>query len=500
MDTMPTQTAPTKHIIRIGPQPGFQVKVLSCSADIAVVGGGAGPGKTWALMMDAARHHRREGWRALILRRTAPEITNPGAMWDESFKLYPKMGGKPTDLTWRWGKGTSIRFGHCQYDKDRFGYDGAQAAFVGFDQVEHFTSTIFWHIWSRMRTTCGVRPYVRATANPVPEDDAVGGWVHKLIQWWINPDTGLIIPERDGVIRWFYRDEKSDQLHWADSREQLLTLVPGMNPSDAISFTFIEGKLEENVILKQVDPGYEAKLKALPKVERERLLNHNWNARPMAGNVFNRSYFEIVDVAPADTLWVRYWDKAGTQDGGAYSAGVKMGFSPTTKRYYVGDVQHGQWAELQRERVIKQTAQIDGSDITIYVEQEPGSGGKESARNTITNTLPGFACYADRVKGDKYLRARPYAAMVQAYNVSLVAGPWNEAYLSELHNYVPDGTGYKDQVDASSGAFNKLTASRPLDIVTPMLTPEQEEAMKEEAAEAAQRHLQQQGVVFPGEW
>lgn len=500
MDTMQTQTALNKRIIRVGPQPGFQVKVLSCSADIAVVGGGAGPGKTWALMMDAARHHRREGWRALILRRTAPEITNPGSMWDESFKLYPKMGGKPTDLTWRWGKGTSIRFGHCQYDKDRFGYDGAQAAFVGFDQVEHFTSTIFWHIWSRMRSTCGVRPYVRATANPVPEDDAVGGWVHKLIQWWINPDTGLIIPERDGVIRWFYRDEKSDQLHWADSREQLLTLVPGMNPSDAISFTFIEGKLSENVILKEVDPGYEAKLKALPKVERERLLNHNWNVRPMAGNVFNRSWFSIIDVAPADTIWVRYWDKAGTQDGGAYSAGVKMGYSDTTKRYIVGDVKHGQWAELERERMIKQTAQIDGTNVTVYVEQEPGSGGKESARNTVTQTLAGFACYADRVKGDKYLRARPFAAMVQAYNVDLVAGEWNEPYLSELHNYVPDGTGYKDQVDASSGAFNKLTAGKPLDIMNTVFTPEQEAELKEEAAEAARQRIMQAGAIFPGEW
>lgn len=488
------------RIVKIGPQPGFQEKVMACPADMAIVGGGAGPGKTWALMMDAARHHRMEGWRALILRRTAPEITNPGAMWDESFKLYPKMGGQPTDLTWRWGKGTSIKFGHCQHEKDRYNYDGAQAAFVGFDQVEHFTSTIFWHIWSRMRSTCGVRPYLRATANPVPEDDAIGGWVHRLIQWWIDKDTGYIIHERDGVIRWFYRDITTDQLIWADSREQLMMLAPGINPSDAISFTFIEGRLEDNRILKEIDPGYESKLKALPKVERERLLNHNWNVRPASGNVFNRVWFTIVDVAPIDTLWVRYWDKAGTEGAGAFTAGVKMGFSPTTGRYYVGDVRHGQWAEYEREQNIRQCAELDTSAITIYVEQEPGSGGKESARHTVLHTVPGYACFADRVKGDKYFRARPYAAMVQAMNVSLVRGPWNEAYLSELHNYVPDGNGYKDQVDASSGAFNKLTAGKPLEIGNTVITEKEKAVQAEEAAEAARQHVMNVGCVFPGEW
>lgn len=501
---MPVQTEPNKRIIRIGPQSGFQVKVLSCPADIAVVGGGAGPGKTWALMMDAARHHKREGWRALVLRRTAPEITNPGAMWDESFKIYPKMGGKPTDLTWRWGKGTSIRFGHCQYDKDRFGYDGAQAAFVGFDQVEHFTSTIFWHLWSRMRSTCGVRPYVRATANPVPEDDAVGGWVHKLIQWWINPDTGLIIPERDGVIRWFYREEKSDDLVWASSKEELLQQMPWINPADAISFTFIEGKLSENVILKEVDPGYEAKLRALPKIERERLMNHNWNARPMSGSVFNRAWFRLVDVAPIDTNWVRYYDKAGTSRDenplACYSVGVKMGYSPTTKRYYVGHVWRDQVAEIERERMIRQLAEMDTSMVTIYVEQEPGSGGKESARNTIISTLAGFACFADKVKGDKYVRAKPYIGMVQAMNVSLVKGEWNEAYLSELHNYVPNGSGYMDQVDASSGAFNKLTGGKQLELLTPEITEAVQAQMAKEANELAIEHVKRQGVVFPGEW
>lgn len=503
MATTKTTKSNLDNVIKIGPQPGFQEKVLACTADICICGGGAGPGKTWALMMDAARHHKRSGWRALILRRTSPEITNPGAMWDESFKLYPRMGGKAADLTWRWGKDSSIKFGHCQHEKDRFDYDGTQASFVGFDQVEHFTSTIFWHIWSRMRSLCGVKPYLRATANPVPEDDPIGGWVHKLIAWWID-DRGYIIPERDGVIRWFFRSEGDDTLIWANSKEELLRKAPHMKASDAISFTFIEGKLEENKILKKEDPGYESKLRALPKVERERLLNRNWNIRPSAGTVFNRAWFTLIDAAPTDTLWVRYWDKAGTDalenPKAAFTAGVKMGYSPTTGGYYVGDVARGQWSEFERERNIKQRAELDTSAVTIYVEQEPGSGGKESARHTIIHTVPGFACYADKVRGDKYFRARPYAAQVQALNVYVVKGPWNEAYLSELHNYDPTADGWKDQVDASSGAFNKLTAGRPLEDVTPRnLTAEEERALQDEQSKQYIEHVQAVGCVFPGD-
>ena len=65
--------------------------------------------------------------------------------------------------------------------------------------------------------------------------------------------------------------------------------------------------------------------------------------------------------------------------------------------------------------------------MTIWVEQEPGSGGKESAQSTIRN-LAGFRVYADRVTGDKESRAEPYAAQVEGCNVTLVQGEWNRPF------------------------------------------------------------------------
>ena len=149
---------------------------------------------------------------------------------------------------------------------------------------------------------------------------------------------------------------------------------------------------------------------------------------------------------------VRYWDKAGTHLGGAYTVGVKMALLKN-KTYVVLDVVRGQWEAGERENIIKQVAELDGNNVTIYIEQEPGSGGKESAESTIRN-LAGFRCYADRPTGDKIMRADTFAVQLNAGNVSMLRADWNAEYKRELE-YFPYSK-YKDQVDATSGAFNML--------------------------------------------
>lgn len=195
---------------------------------------------------------------------------------------------------------------------------------------------------------------------------------------------------------------------------------------------------------------------------RVSLGSYDWNSlyqqrpTPPEGGMFKRAWFEMVDEAPFYNVRVRYWDKAGTEGGGAYSCGVLMTFEEKTFRFYIEDVVRGQWSALERETIIKQTAIADNAryrNVEIWQEQEPGSGGKESAEATVRN-LVGYIIRTERVTGDKVTRAQPYAAQCEANNVKLVKGEWNTAYLNELASF-PFGT-YKDQVDASSGAFNKL--------------------------------------------
>lgn len=186
-------------------------------------------------------------------------------------------------------------------------------------------------------------------------------------------------------------------------------------------------------------------------------LGNSWYAlyqqRPLApeGGMFKRAWFKIVPAVPEGAERVRYWDKAGTADGGAYTVGVLL--AKVDKTFYVEDVIRGQWAAAERERVIEQTAVIDGKKVKIWVEQEPGSGGKESAEATIKR-LAGFTAKADKVTGDKVIRAEPLAAQAEIGKVHIVKAPWNSGYLNELTSF-PQGA-YKDQVDGTSGAFNKM--------------------------------------------
>lgn len=185
----------------------------------------------------------------------------------------------------------------------------------------------------------------------------------------------------------------------------------------------------------------------------------------VGGGLFPIDKFTVVPAIDRSKIRksVRYWDKAGTQDGGAYTAGVLM-HKLDDGRFLVEDVRHGQWGALTRETNIKNTTVTDAhicpNNYFVYVEQEPGSGGKESAENTV-RMLSGYRVFADRVTGDKEYRAEGYAAQVQAGNVMLKAAEWNEGYIDE-HEEFPSGK-FKDQVDGASGAFNKLVGGSTYD-------------------------------------
>ena len=178
---------------------------------------------------------------------------------------------------------------------------------------------------------------------------------------------------------------------------------------------------------------------------------------PPGGGMFKREWFDIVGAAPAKAERIRYWDKAGSEHAGSdYSAGVKIARDGDGV-FYIEDVLRGQWSALARERIIRQTAEIDGAATAIWLEQEPGSGGKESAQSSLRN-LAGFRAYAETVTGDKQTRAMPFAAQCEARNVKIVRGDWNAAFLDELTSF-PYGS-HDDMCDAAGGAFAKLAAAK----------------------------------------
>lgn len=191
---------------------------------------------------------------------------------------------------------------------------------------------------------------------------------------------------------------------------------------------------------------------------------------PMEGNLFHYDWFEVVAEGPAQAQRVRYWDKAASAGRGSYTCGVRMA-RDNRGIFYVEDVVRGQWSPGERDAVMKIVAEHDAElfgkhHVRIFVEQEGGSGGLESVQATIRH-LAGFPVQADRPSGSKEVRAEPFASQAQAGFIRLVRGPWNRAYLDELTLF-PQGSA-DDQVDASSGAFNRLasTTAAPLSIEQP---------------------------------
>lgn len=179
---------------------------------------------------------------------------------------------------------------------------------------------------------------------------------------------------------------------------------------------------------------------------------------PREGGMFKRHWFEgkIIAAAPVGTRWVRHWDLAATaKKTAARTAGVKLGRTPDG-RFVVGHVVKTQEEGNAVRKLIKGTAEADGREVQISLPQDPGQAGKVQATDMIA-MLAGFTARAEPETGDKATRAEPFAAQCEAGNVSLVRGDWNESYLDELCLF-PGGT-FKDQVDASSGAFGRLAKS-----------------------------------------
>jgi len=153
---------------------------------------------------------------------------------------------------------------------------------------------------------------------------------------------------------------------------------------------------------------------------------------------------------------VRYIDKAATEGDGAWTAAVLM-HEMLDGTYVISHIARGRWGALDRERKIKLLVDTDAKlykNYEVGIEQEPGSGGKESAQATVRN-LAGRRVFTERVTGSKETRADPFVAQCQNDNVRLVAGDWVHALLDEAEAF--PASKYKDQIDACSGAFNRLT-------------------------------------------
>lgn len=198
-------------------------------------------------------------------------------------------------------------------------------------------------------------------------------------------------------------------------------------------------------------------LKSLVKTAHAYAAQVQQNPQVRGAGIFRNAKWQFADVAPAMLRPVRYWDKAATPEGGAqdpdWTAGA-LGGHDDAGLFWLLDMQHGRWSSHQVEQRIRMTAvELDRPNTPIYIEEEPGSSGKDVTSYYQRHVLRGFAVRGDRPTGPKLVRVDPFLAAAEAGNVVLVRGSWNRTFLDECDTFTGDDSTHDDMVIAAAGVF-----------------------------------------------
>lgn len=240
------------------PQPRQEI-MMSRPEFEALYGGAAGGGKSDYLVAEALRQVQIPQYRAIIFRKTYPELEDIISRSHELYgSAFPRAKYNESKHAWRFPSGAMIYFGQMQHTKDKLKYQGRHFDFVGFDELTHFAEEEYMYLFSRVRSSApGLRTYIRSTANP-------GGpghpWVKARFVSIAKPETKIV-------------------------QEVNITKPSGEVIKRTRDRIFIPSSVFDNKALLDNNPEYIASLAMLPEAERNALLYGDWDS--FSGQVFS---------------------------------------------------------------------------------------------------------------------------------------------------------------------------------------------------------------------
>lgn len=407
----------TKYI-PYDPTPKQRAFLLMNDTKEILYGGAAGGGKSVAQLMAALQFVDVPGYSAILFRRTYADLSLPGALIDMSKQwLMPFVDTK--EVKWSekekqyiFPSGATLNFGYLESDNDCYRYQGAEFQFIGMDECTHISPSNYRYMFSRLRKPKSLQVPLRfrATCNP-------GGQYGEYY-----------------YQRFFVEGKENGRI-------------------------FIGAGLNDNPYLDA--EAYRESLQELDPIEREQLLNGNWEIKA-AGDLLDRRWFQIVPhhEIPSAATHVRFWDLAGTDPSKRrgknkrepdWTVGFKL--AHYQGMYWIEDIIRIQKKPHEIEETVRAAAEVDGYSCAIRMEQEPGSSGIITVDHYARNVLNGYDFKGVASTGSKVERARSASAAAQAGRVFISDRCRNLLAFLDEADLFPYGA-HDDTIDGFSGAFN----------------------------------------------
>ena len=463
-----------------GPCSHRQLMYIESKADVTLFGGAAGSGKSEIGVIDFLKYLDIPNFIGVMTRRTTPQLTGPGGLLSKCKRVFSQAFDSD-EYTWRAkdGKfvfhksGAEVYLKHFENDQADVNWQGAEANLFYVDEGTQFTQHMIQYIMSRMRNpSCPqVKPHLKITCNP-DESHFLKKWVEPYLQEDGTPDRS-----KDGLIRYFtFLD---GDFVWGDSKQDLMD-KHGISEDDCLSFTFISANVNDNPIMKKVNPKYVSWLKGLKGVERQRLLEGNWLVREEAAGFFKREWCEEVPYVNEEDViaTVRTFDFAATLKSDVnpnpdYTASVRMR-KLKNGLYVIDDVVRtrirvGDWEDFVLTCSYKDPIRTD-----YIIPQDPGAAAERAVKGFVRG-LAEKGLYVKKTKvtnRGKLDRFRPFASIAQNDGVLFMSNCGNdlengkvnelEFVYKELESFTGERkrseVGHDDMVDCISDAFNALAS------------------------------------------
>jgi predicted phage terminase large subunit-like protein len=456
------------------PHPPSPTQRVFLDLDVPEVcfGGAAGGGKSSALLLAALQYIDVPGYSAILFRRTKTEMDLPKALkaradewwrgtkaqWDEKLYGYhfPTRGGEP-DAT--------ISFAYLAIEKDKYRYQSAEFQFIGFEELTQFTETQYKYLFSRLRRTKNMKVPLRMRSNTNP-----GGPGHE----WVKARFFEHARHESGISAREYVKARN-------TKQEVPWPPIFMSPpsTEAASLARLQNRKADGAVFvpsfANDNPGlvvdeYMTSLVNLDEVERARLERGDWDA-VTSGKFFKPSYFQLVDAPPPGLRTMRYWDLASTEEEAGkdpdWTAGVRLGvqrLKTGARVVYITHVTRLREDPGGTEEHIRATAEMDGKNVPVWIEEEGGASGKSNTHNYASKVLFGWQVHGHRKTGSKVDFWKALSSAGRNKMLYLVRGPWNAEFRDELCALTANDThAHDDMADAASGGYSLLAGNRDVD-------------------------------------